>query len=334
MRPSIFIAGLLALMAVGAAYWAYVLPPRVTLALPSRGAAAEVVYATGTVEPVRWAKIMPLQKRRLISVCHCEGKSVTAGEELARQDDSQESAALNELLARREQFVRDLERATDLFERHVGTSNAVDQASTALKELDARISASRKALSDLVLTSPIDGVVLRADFQIGEIVGAGDAVFWVGQQRPLQITADINEEDIAKVTAGQKVLLRHEGFEDDTLIAHVADITPKGDPVSKTFRAHLGLPDSTPLLIGMSVEANIIVREKTDALLVPAEALVGNALYRVEGGRVVKTPVTLGVRGNRYVEILSGLGEKDAFITPIPNDIKPGLRVSSRLVQP
>jgi RND family efflux transporter MFP subunit len=329
MRRSFLVLVVLAVIAALSAYWIFLAPPRVNLVQPTRGPAAEVVYATGIVEPERWAKIMPMQKRRLIATCDCEGKAVTAGDELARQDDSQEQAAMTELLARREQMVRDLERVTDLYDRKVGTSNAVDQATTALKEIDARISAAKQAIRDLVLTSPIDGIVLRADFQIGEIVGGGDAVFWVGQPRPLQVVADVNEEDIAKVQAGQKVLLRHEGFSDDGLTAAVADITPKGDPVSKTFRAHFNLPDDTPLMIGMSVEANIIVREKADALLVPAEAVVNGAIYEVIDGRVNAKPVTLGVRGNRFVEILAGIKQDTSFISPIPSTIKPGDRVSA-----
>lgn len=334
MRRSILVLVVLAVIAALSTYWIFLAPPRVNLVQPTRGPVAEVVYATGTVEPERWAKIMPMQKRRLISVCNCEGQTVKAGDELARQDDSQEQAALTELLVRREQMMRDLERVTDLFERRVGTSNAVDQAATALKEIDARISAAKQAIRDLVLTSPIDGTVLRADFQIGEIVGGGDAVFWVGQTRPLKVTADVNEEDIAKVTPGQSVLLRHEGFADNALSAKVSDITPKGDPVSKTFRVHFDLPDTTPLMIGMSVEANIIVAEKADALLVPAEAIVEGTLYRVANGRVVKAPVTLGVRGNRFVEILSGVTEADLFISPIPSTIKSGMRVSTSQSQP
>lgn len=329
MRRSFLGLVVIGIVTAALVYGLFLSAPRVTLAKPTRGSAAEVVYATGTVEPERWAKIMPLQKRRLVATCDCEGQAVKAGDELARQDDQQEQAALTELLARREQVVRDLERVTDLYERKVGTSNAVDQAQTSLKELDARISAAKQAIRDLVLASPIDGVVLRADFQIGEIVGGGDAVFWVGKPRPLQVIADVNEEDIAKVKAGQKVLLRHEGFEDKDLIASVADITPKGDPVSKTFRAHFNLPDDTPLMTGMSVEANIVVREKDDALLVPAEAVIDGALYRIIDGRVAKAPVTLGVRGNRYVEILSGITPEDAFISPIPSTIKQGDRVSA-----
>ena len=332
MRLSFLISGLLAFAVLIFGYWSFFWPTQITLHHPTRGSAAEVVYATGTVEPEHWAKIMPLQKRRLTSVCNCEGKMVRAGDELARQDDSQEQAALSELLARREQLVRDLVRASDLFDRRVGTSNAVDQASTILKELDARLTAAKQSIGDLVLTSPIDGEVLRADFQIGEVVGVGDAVFWVGQPRPLHITADVNEEDIAKVKTGQKVLLRHEGFDDTALSATVSGITPKGDPISKTFRAYFDLPDTTPLLIGMSVEANIVVHEKDNALLVPAEAVIENALYQVVNGRIAKTPVTIGVRGSRFVEILSGLDEKDTFVSPIPSTLKLGERVSASIV--
>ena len=61
------------------------------------------------------------------------------------------------------------------------------------------------------------------------------------------------------------------------LPATVDRITPKGDPESKTFRVHLNLPDDTPLKVGMSVEANIIIREKKGVMLAPAEALRSQA---------------------------------------------------------
>ena len=208
---SLFIA-LIALVIGGFGWWIYLAPFSVTLIQVTRGAAAEVVYATGVVEPVTWAKIAPLTRKRLIATCACEGRQVKAGEEIARQDSALEQAALDELLARRQKLERDLQRATELLGRNVAAATAVEQASTALKEIDARVAASREALDDLILRAPIDGTVLREDFSAGEIVGPGDVIFWIGQPRPLQITADVNEEDIARVKAGQKTLLRHEGF--------------------------------------------------------------------------------------------------------------------------
>jgi RND family efflux transporter MFP subunit len=295
------------------------------LVAATRGTAAEVVYATGTVEPVRWAKVVPLQRKRLVETCQCEGKLVKAGDILARQDSAEEEALLSELQARRALLEKDFQRLSGLLERNITSMTAVDQAQTALKESDARIIVARERLNQLTLRAPIDGSVLREDFQIGEIVGPGDVIFTVGQKLPLRIVADVNEEDIARVKSGLTALLRNDGFV-EPLQGQVADVTPKGDPLTKTFRVYLALPDTTPLRIGMSVEANIITQEVANAVLVPSEAVRGNAVFMVENGVVVRKPVTIGIRGARMVEIKAGLKDGERIISPAPTDALIGER--------
>ncbi len=319
----------MALIGASIFWWIYLDPISVTLVPVTRGTAVEVVYATGVVEPVTWAKIAPLARKRLINTCKCEGHKVKAGDEIARQDSSLEQAALEELLARRQMLENDLRRASELLGRNVAAATAVEQASTSLKEIDARVGAAREALDDLILRAPIDGTVLREDFSAGEIVGPGDIVFWVGQPIPLQITADVNEEDIARVKKGQKVLLRHEGFLTDQLAAKVSEVTPKGDPTTKTFRVRLALPDDTPLLIGMSVEANIITAESQEAWLIPAEALSDSKIYLVANGKLQQKAVTTGIRGTRMVEVKSGVMEGTQIVSPVPQGAKDGVRVRS-----
>lgn len=318
--------GLAGLMAAAGLWWWFGRGEPVTLATVSRGQAAEVVYATGTVEPVRWAKVVPLQRKRLVQTCQCEGKTVKAGDVLAQQDSAEEEALLAELLARRALLEKDYQRLSSLLERSIASGTAVDQAQTALKEADARIIVARERLNQLTLRAPIDGTVLRADFQIGEIIGPGDVVFTVGQKKPLRIVADVNEEDIARVKLGQVVLLRNDGFA-QPLPATVADITPKGDPITKTFRVYLALPDDTPLLIGMSVEANIVTAEANNALLVPAEALRGEAVFTVENGALVRKPVVIDIKGARMVAIKSGLNEGEKIVSPLPTGSVAGQRV-------
>jgi RND family efflux transporter MFP subunit len=327
VRLLTLIGALIALIGASIFWWIYLDPLTVTLISVTRGTAVEVVYATGIVEPVTWAKIAPLARKRLINTCKCEGRQVKAGDEIARQDSSLEQAALDELLARRQMLENDLRRASELLGRNVAAATAVEQASTSLKEIDARVGAAREALDDLILRAPIDGTVLREDFSAGEIVGPGDVIFWVGQPLPLQITADVNEEDIARVKKGQKVLLRHEGFLTDQLAANVSEITPKGDPTTKTFRVRLALPENTPLLIGMSVEANIITAESQDAWLIPAEALSDSKVYLVANGKLHLQAVTTGIRGTRMVEVKSGLSEGIQVISPVPQGAKEGVRV-------
>ena len=301
----------------------------VTLVEVRRGDAAEVVYATGIVEPARWAKVIALTRKRIVDVCYCEGKPVKAGDMLVRLDDSQEQALLSELEARRKRLQSDVERITGLVGRNISPQTQLEQTQTQLREFEARIELAKERIDELVLRAPMDGVVLRRDGEIGEIAGTGmnDVLFWVGQPRPLRIVADVNEEDIPRVRAGQRVLLRSEGFRGKTLEAKVGEITPKGDPQTKTFRVYLSLPDETPLLIGMSVEANIVTQEKKDVLLLPAEAILQDNVFTVVDGRLQRSKIEAGLRGARMVEIISGVQENQRVVSPISTQMREGQRV-------
>ena len=107
----------------------------------------------------------------------------------------------------------------------------------------------------------------------------------------------------------------------------VAEVTPKGDPVSKAFRTYLALPDDTPLRIGMSVEANIVTRERPDALLVPGEAILDGAVFVVSDDRLKRVPVTTGIRGSRLVEITEGLSDGAVVASPAKPAYADGQRV-------
>jgi multidrug efflux pump subunit AcrA (membrane-fusion protein) len=144
--------------------------------------------------------------------------------------------------------------------------------------------------------------------------------------------ADVNEDDIPRVRVGQKALLRSEGFSGQTLQASVADITPKGDPVAKTFRVYLALPDDTPLRIGMSVEANIVVREASEALLVPSEAIINGAVFRINGDKLSRVQIKTGIRGTRMVEAQSGIEDGARIASPAKPEWRDGQRV--RVITP
>jgi RND family efflux transporter MFP subunit len=295
----------------------------------TRGTAAEVVYATGTVEPRRWAKVISMQRKRIIEICDCEGETVRKGDVLARLDDAPERAALAELQARYKRLELDTQRIKSLVDKSAATQTSYEQTLTQQQEYQARIDAQNDRINELVLRAPMDGVVLRRDGQVGEIAGvaATDVLFWIGERKPLRIVADVNEDDIPRVKVGQKALLRSEGFSNQTLEAKVADITPKGDPVAKTFRVYLALPDDTPLRIGMSVEANIVVREAAEALLVPSEAIINGAVFAINGDRLSRKTIKTGIRGTRMVEVQAGLEDGTRIASPAKPDFRDGQRV-------
>jgi RND family efflux transporter MFP subunit len=322
--------GVLGIAIAGAGYYGYsrfLHAPLVSTSIASLAPVSEAVYGTGTVEPERWAKVVPLQRRRLVELCRCEGQAVKSGQILGRQDDAEERSALEQMEINRGQLERDLARAEKDRDKNDAARTEYEQRWTKLEDAKSRIAAQKVRLDALVLRAPLDGMVLRRDGEVGEIAGPTDVLFTVGPPAPMQVVAEINEEEINRIAAGQKAFLRSEAFPGKALRASVAQITPKGDPTRKTFRVYLRLPQDTPLRIGMSVEVNIIFREKQAAVVVPAEAVTGEAVQTVDDGRIHRVPVKLGIRGNRNVEIIGDVPKGTSVLSPYRIDLADGAKV-------
>jgi membrane fusion protein (multidrug efflux system) len=318
----------LALIA-GAAFWLFGRPTAVVTVAPRRGEAAQIVYATGVIEPRIWAKVTPLIQERITALCDCEGEPVEPGAELARLDSREPEATLAELKARHKLASAEHDRQLVLANRNVASVQALDQARSELSRLEAMIAGQTVKLETYVLRAPMRGLVLRKDGEVGEIVDPGTILFWVGEPKPLWVIADVNEEDIPLVAVGQKALLRADAFPGQALPATVDSITPKGDPVAKTYRVRLALPDDTPVRIGMTVDVNIVNRTVPNALLVPTEAVNGDAVFVVDGdSRARRRTIAAGIRGIRDIEVRSGLAEGDRVVTPFPEALADGARVA------
>ncbi len=89
----------------------------------------------------------------------------------------------------------------------------------------------------------------------------------------------------------------------------------------------------------MSVEANIIFREKQAAIVVPAEAVAGDAVQMVDDGRIRRVPVTVGIRGSRNIEIIGDVSRGTPVLSPARTDLANGARIridnsSARAAEP
>lgn len=305
-----YAAGIAIAAAVGAvAFWYATRAVPVSIVTPKRGDAAEIVYASGVVEPRVWAKVTSTVRERIVEQCNCEGERVEKGAVLARLDDTEARAILSEA------------------ERNTISEQTVDRARTDVAQLEALIAGQEARLAAYVLRAPSDGRVLRQDGEIGEVAEPGTVLFWVGEPRPLIVEAEVNEEDIPRVEVGQNAYLRSDAFPKRALEAVVDSITPKGDPVTKTYRVRLRLPEDTPLRIGMSTDVNVVVRLSRNALVIPAAAVSGTRVAVVEGGTAKLREIETGIRGTDGVEVLSGLEETARIISPLSPEFADGTRV-------
>ena len=324
MRARIIITIVLLLLGLTGAWVWRGLPPAVAVATVSTGPAVQAVYATGNVEPVHWAKVGPAVRARITAVLVEEGARVEAGQPMAQLDDREARHRVEEAEARANFAQEELARVRALVARDVASRAALDRAEAEARAVRAVAEAAQRRLDDYIVRAPTAGLVLRRDAEVGEVVDTPAALFWIGEPKPLRITAEVDEEDIAQIREGQRALLRADAFAGQVLNATVTQITPKGDATRKAYRVRLSLPEDTPLMIGMTVEANIVLRETANAVLIPPAALRGDHVFIVQGEVARRRQVTVGVQGPRAVEIRQGIAAGDIVVLDPPQGLKDG----------
>ena len=295
---------------------------------PQRGPAVQAVYATGTVEPTIMLPIAPRTGARLTALLADEGQAVTKGQTLAQLEDTDMQKTLDEMRARLDQAQKEYDRKTALRKNSVVSQQALDQAEADLKAAQASLDRAAAEIGFLKLQAPEDGRIIRRDGEAGQFIPAGQAVFWMECCAPLRISVAVDEEDIPLVQPGQKVLIHADAFPDDVFYGKVQAITPKGDDVSRSFRVRIGLDGNTPLMTGMTAEANIISREDKNAILIPPGIVKKGMVWVLRGGKTVQQKVEIGAQGSKGVEILGGLTEEDVIIENPPADIAEGQGIS------
>ena len=120
-------------------------------------------------------------------------------------------------------------------------------------------------------------------------------------------------------------MLRADALPGEVLDGKVKEITPKGDPVARSYRVRIELDDPERFKVGMTVDANLIVAERADALLVPATAVEGDTVWTVdEKNHLRRNKVEVGVSGAGRTEILKGLSPGARIVDSPPKDLEEG----------
>jgi RND family efflux transporter MFP subunit len=185
--------------------------------------------------------------------------------------------------------------------------------------------AVQKAQADLeaaTLVAPFDGIVPEVKARPGETVAAGAGLVVLTDRTAVEVRSTVIEEDLPLVRVGQLAELFFDAVPEAAVQGRVARIVPQrvageGRPLYHVYIAPQELPEG--LLPGMTVDASVIVAQRTDVLRLP-RALVragsgGTAQVEVwADGRAQERTVQVGLRGDVYIEILKGLDEGELVV--------------------
>jgi HlyD family secretion protein len=216
----------------------------------------------------------------------------------------------------------------------------------------ASVDEAREQLSKTIFTAPMDGTVTRLNVEEGEtvIIGTmnnpGSLVLSIADLSVIEAVVQVDETDVSLIALGDSAVVRIDAFADREFVGRVTEIgnsaiTPPtnqaaGQQAAIDFEVVLTL-DATDALLrpDLSATADIIVESRQDALTVPIIAMtvredttaIGEdggrdsdepreieGVFLVRGNQVTFTPVAIGIAGQEYFEVLSGLSEGDTVV--------------------
>ena len=210
-----------------------------------------------------------------------------------------------------------------------GSDRHVVQA--ALEQARGAEQAALARLDQLQIRSPAEGVVTERDVEPGDVVQPGRPLLVVARDGPTQLSVLPDEKNLAFLGMGQPASASVDAFPDRIFPARVAYIAPAVDLSRGTVEVKLDVPDPPAFLRpDMTVSVNVEVGRDAAALVLPAGAVrdAGTDPWTlvVRGGRASRQPVSLGMRGEGTIQVLSGLAPGEAVVAPA-STVGPGARV-------
>jgi HlyD family secretion protein len=198
---------------------------------------------------------------------------------------------------------------------NLGVSQAaIAKAEAQVEQFRAQLSQSEEDLRNATIVSPIDGVVLSRDREVGDAVssiltmGSGATlVMTLGDLREVYVKGKVDESDIGKVYLGQPARITVESYKDRNFMGKVTKISPMGvekDNVT-TFEVRVSISnESRKLMATMTANAEIMLEERKGVLAVPEGAII----YKKDRSTEVEIPDATSESGKRRVPVTTGIG--------------------------
>jgi multidrug efflux pump subunit AcrA (membrane-fusion protein) len=202
------------------------------------------------------------------------------------------------------------------------TENDITNADSELALTQAKYDAAKAVLESLEIKAPFNGIVFAVDAQIGETYQAETTLFTVGDPKALEVVANVTEEDYPLLSVGQTVEIYFDAQPDANVQGKVERIIPQrieGDhPLYNIYITLDNIPDG--LADGMTADTAITIAQRAGVLCLP------RAVVRASSGdtttvklwddtQEISKQIRIGLRGDTYIEIVSGLNEGDQVVT-------------------
>ena len=207
-------------------------------------------------------------------------------------------------------------------------TESIQSASESLRSAEISMQNQQDNMSNYTITSPIGGTIIEKDAKQGDALTSGSTLCVIYDLSYLEMVINVDELQIGALSVGQKVQITADAVADKTYVGTVTRVSMKGSSSggTTTYPITIRINDTDGLRPGMNANAEIVVAEANNALVVPNAAVIrggyvlvskkspsaANAVEDMDAPEgYVYVKVETGVSDDSYTEIKSGLQEDD-----------------------
>lgn len=212
----------------------------------------------------------------------------------------QYNTSRNELTARQQRLLRQQE-----------------EAGLRITQERSRVKAAEQAFTQTHIRSALNGKVFELMKQPGEVVKRNEWVATVGKAGAVYAELWVDENDFSRIHEGQELWLRADAFRDHPVRATITRIYPVIERGKQACRVDARLIDTLPAQVAYtSLEANIVIRKNSRALVIPKVWLQGkDSVLIKDNGEKKKVRITKGIETLDEVEIIKGVDDNTVILT-------------------
>ena len=295
-----------------------------------------VIHVSGVVVPAEGGEFLVVapEPARIVEITRAEGDPVSSGDVLVRFDLPSATQELARLAAELAGAQAQLENARinqskirDFVERGFVPRRDLEVADRELADAQSAVdrlrtlqSAAQTAAGRAIVRAPFNGVVATRRHDPGDVVlsTSGDPVLRVVDPRRLDLLVSVPEADISRVVPGAPARLAAPAADPPAQLTVSGRVGERIGP-DRTLAFRLLFKEPTQLPVDTRVEVDIDAEERTNTVLVPAEALIrdsGQTMVMIaNGSKAERRVVTTGIEDEQRVEITSGVRAGELVIT-------------------
>lgn len=206
----------------------------------------------------------------------------------------------------------DLKSANDTYKR------TQEQLLVELKNAQSVVAASNLDFGNYSIKSVMDGMVYETYKDLGEAVRRTELVAIVGEKGEKILELSVDQQDIDKLKLGQEVIVKMDVTGEKIYKAKVSKIYPNMNQMDQSFKVEAEFSENYEMnFVHTSVEANIIIAQKDNALIIPKTVIQAGDEVEVKALGINKmVKIKRGLENLEMVEVSAGVGDTDEIVVP------------------